>query len=314
MKLLSFKPRRKTGFTLIELLVVIAIIAILAAILFPAFARARENARRASCQSNLKQIGLGIMQYQQDYDEKMPPVSTRGCVTPDKLVGQISENQDRAVSAQGAGCVTGSTYRSGYAEAILPYVKSAQLFSCPSDNTSRQPSNGKPYVTGPKLNQLISYGMNRFLGWYYPNSTTYAWGEGDTSGFPDCSYDCGDGGYPVSAIQRPSEIVMVTEFGQQIRTSGGVNYRARYNSSIPGLDAVYDSAISGDYRVYSDILEASNHLETTNMLFVDGHVKAIKVKGDTAATITAPGEWLPLSGFSHFANTVLDKHWHPDTP
>ena len=62
----------KMGFTLIELLVVIAIISILAAILFPAFARARENARRASCQSNLKQIGLGIFQYTQDYDERLP--------------------------------------------------------------------------------------------------------------------------------------------------------------------------------------------------------------------------------------------------
>lgn len=60
------------GFTLIELLVVIAIISILAAILFPVFARARENARRASCLSNLKQIGLGVMQYTQDYDERMP--------------------------------------------------------------------------------------------------------------------------------------------------------------------------------------------------------------------------------------------------
>ena len=65
----------KRGFTLIELLVVIAIIAILAAILFPVFARARENARRASCQSNLKQIGLGIFQYTQDYDEKMRPAA-----------------------------------------------------------------------------------------------------------------------------------------------------------------------------------------------------------------------------------------------
>ena len=62
----------KRGFTLIELLVVIAIIAILAAILFPVFARARENARRASCASNLKQIGLGLMQYVQDYDEGHP--------------------------------------------------------------------------------------------------------------------------------------------------------------------------------------------------------------------------------------------------
>ncbi|MCE5218350.1 DUF1559 domain-containing protein, partial [bacterium] len=61
--------RRGTGFTLIELLVVIAIIAILAAILFPVFARAREKARQSACQSNLKQIGVAVMMYNQDYDE-----------------------------------------------------------------------------------------------------------------------------------------------------------------------------------------------------------------------------------------------------
>ena len=101
-------PIKKFGFTLIELLVVIAIIAILAAILFPVFARARENARRASCQSNLKQIGLGILQYAQDYDEKYPMYRIDG----------------------GTGN-PGSPY--GWADAIQPYTKSEQVYQCPSD-------------------------------------------------------------------------------------------------------------------------------------------------------------------------------------
>src|SRR5687767_16034754 len=72
----------KRGFTLIELLVVIAIIAIIAAILFPVFARARENARRSACSSNMKQLGLAVIQYAQDYDEIMPPAYLDGnCYT-----------------------------------------------------------------------------------------------------------------------------------------------------------------------------------------------------------------------------------------
>src|SRR2546428_12391240 len=96
-----------SGFTLIELLVVIAIIAILAAILFPVFARARENARRSSCQSNLKQIGLGIMQYAQDYDERM--ISSRMSLN----------NADN----EGGNWVV----------MLQPYVKSYQLFACTSN-------------------------------------------------------------------------------------------------------------------------------------------------------------------------------------
>jgi prepilin-type N-terminal cleavage/methylation domain-containing protein len=107
------------GFTLIELLVVIAIISILAAILFPVFARARENARRSSCMSNVKQIGLGIMMYVQDYDERYP------------LNDQQREGQG---TPPGGWADTWSKDNSHWylANYIQPYTKSVQIFSCPS--------------------------------------------------------------------------------------------------------------------------------------------------------------------------------------
>ena len=96
--------QRKRGFTLIELLVVIAIIAILAAILFPVFQKVRENARRTACLSNLKQIGLAIVQYNQDADEKMPP----------------------GYDVYGRG--------NGWAGQVYGYIKSVAVFHCPDDS------------------------------------------------------------------------------------------------------------------------------------------------------------------------------------
>ena len=113
------KKNERTGFTLIELLVVIAIIAILASILFPVFARARENARRASCQSNLKQIALAQMQYAQDYDEKLVPSA-------------VYDNP------KGLGYGT-------WMYVLQPYIKSVQIFTCPS--VSNAVYSGTPNTT-----------------------------------------------------------------------------------------------------------------------------------------------------------------------
>lgn len=118
----------KRAFTLIELLVVIAIIAILAAILFPVFARARENARRASCQSNVKQIALGVMQYAHDHDDLLPAYSTE---------------ETRL-----------------YHVAISPYVKSETLFRCPSAKRNTTDSFNSIYFPSYALNGQTAYGSS----------------------------------------------------------------------------------------------------------------------------------------------------------
>jgi prepilin-type N-terminal cleavage/methylation domain-containing protein/prepilin-type processing-associated H-X9-DG protein len=110
--------QKKSAFTLIELLVVIAIIAILAAILFPVFAQAREKARQTSCLSNLKQMGLGVMMYVQDYDETYP-----------QAYYYLNDNSSAGGYAQWSGVTQ-------------PYVKNYGLFTCPSDkNRGLAPTN-----------------------------------------------------------------------------------------------------------------------------------------------------------------------------
>ncbi|MFA4043591.1 MAG: hypothetical protein HZRFUVUK_000363 [Candidatus Fervidibacterota bacterium] len=110
---MKMRKQVKFGFTLIELLVVIAIIAILAAILFPVFAKAREKARMASCQSNLKQIGIGFAMYTQDYDGFWP----------------AGNNPDNNTCA---GIVYRNGWRGWIGNGIYPYIKNPQVFLCPS--------------------------------------------------------------------------------------------------------------------------------------------------------------------------------------
>jgi len=141
------KHKNKNGFTLIELLVVIAIISILAAILFPVFARARENARRASCMSNLKQIGLGMMMYVQDYDEQYPV----------GIVGDLDVNHSTPLSGSayctGMPCgeftVSDGHLTSGnimsWMDLLQPYTKSTQIFVCPSQQHPQYGGYGYSY-------------------------------------------------------------------------------------------------------------------------------------------------------------------------
>jgi len=143
----------RKGFTLIELLVVIAIIAILAAILFPVFARAREKARQASCQSNEKQIALSIHMYIQDYDEQLPwCCQYRGGRTPDPN-NNITPNWRPS---------SNTTTDLRYNGLIDPYVKNRQIYDCPSSRRGissyavpRQLMEGSGGCDGQRLGAVV---------------------------------------------------------------------------------------------------------------------------------------------------------------
>lgn len=146
--------RNHRAFTLIELLVVIAIIAILAAILFPVFAQARNRARQAACLSNVKQLALGVMQYIQDYDEMFPtwPVSNIPAGSPDAW-----------------GLPEGQGW---WMNQIYPYVKNYGVYACPNDTRAAGDTNGWGYAVqlGSTNNGTTaaryyksSYGISEFL-------------------------------------------------------------------------------------------------------------------------------------------------------
>jgi prepilin-type N-terminal cleavage/methylation domain-containing protein/prepilin-type processing-associated H-X9-DG protein len=171
---------RKSGFTLIELLVVIAIIAILAAILFPVFAKARETARSASCKSNLKQIGSGWMMYVQDYDEKTPLNwwSEAPCAGPGLDPAQFPGGP--------RGRQPIMLWR------IQPYVKNRQVLICPSDGA---PMRGQ--LDG--VNQIVPGQCEEVIGSY--SSSDEAGGLGQVS--------LGLGlGIGMGAIQEPASMYL----------------------------------------------------------------------------------------------------------
>ena len=211
----------RSAFTLIELLVVIAIIAILAAILFPVFARARENARRSSCSSNLKQIGLGIIQYTQDYDEKYPVRSYYN--TPN-----------------------GGVF--SWRRTTFPYVKSAQIYSCPSNSQNVNFADDSDQTA--MNNAGLPAGSPRFARSYAINGTSS--NIGGKSPVEDTFSQ------PLSAVNDPSGTILVAE----------------YSYSNPYVGFEYTGGSPNPFSL--NYFAFPGHLQTSNYLFTDGHVKALK--------------------------------------
>ena len=245
-----FQATRK-AFTMVELLVVIAIIALLAAILFPVFSRARENARRSSCQSNLKQIGLGMLQYTQDYDERYAMY---------KVVGGTGE--------------AGSPY--GWADAIQPYLKSSQVFQCPSDTLA--PPTLAPL---PKQVGYCDYVYNVALG-SQPSAVAPATGAGAS----------------LSALENAPLTMMFMDARNDNDTQASNNGSARMTTRGGG----------GVGLAMASNFDATRHLDGANLAFADGHVKWYKGQGNlTYASVYASN--------APFATSGNNATMHPyDTP
>lgn len=276
---------KRRAFTLVELLVVIAIIALLAAILFPVFARVRENARKTACLSNLKQLGLAFHQYATDYDMRLPhawdaqPGTTAGsgtCNPPSACVATAQTNDPVVWPAK-----------------IEPYVKNRQIFNCPSIEKARSSCNVAPFygdmvlkwkdgdpVVGP-----LGFGNNGYTG---ASQVAYGYnasflGGGQYVGRLTCQhvmrpsatdcYTCGIGAQE-SSISYPAATILLIDNNWQNRGAGTT---PAFIDLLQGFDTANELWCAADGVTYDpyDTFDA-RHLGGINVLFLDGHAKWMK--------------------------------------
>ncbi len=236
-------PRLKTqtGFTLIELLVVIAIIAVLAAILFPVFASAREKARQTACLSNMRQIGMATRAYMEDYDEKFPQTKQYSTSQPqvDDADGSIEDGPGHYDLGSIFNFIRSYVSTGGHADSQLYQEK---LYFCPSDpnpTSAASPNGGCGVGNGPA--GLVSYVVNGY----------YVWGLTD------------------SGVGSPANSILYAERRSTPADS------TQYCDDIyhPWFNPTNSVAPQNDMDARAGAIATTRHTGGSNYVFADGHVK-----------------------------------------
>ncbi len=254
---------RRLGFTLIELLVVIAIIAILAAILFPVFAQARDKARATSCLSNMKQIGMALVMYGEDNEGWFPLGCYDGVNGPNFSdrgrnweVNMWFDGRSYIGTGQwDNGCYGWLFYDFLMNRQLANYTKTKVIWYCPSDRTKPTPAN-------------ISAGYQSY--WWIPNTAANTWCPGSSAGYPGgvpcCNYNPG-GAVPEYRNLWDQPVKADTEWVAERIVMGELGV-----FGFDGPDSVTDDGSTSPYPGRENM---RNHNNGYNCIYFDGHAKMV---------------------------------------